>query len=101
MSNLEVEVAKIEQRSKSNTFRIDDLERKVDKLDRIYTTIATLTQKMTNVDEKVNEIKDDVANMKNAKFSNNFVEKIKTAVITAICTSVAVAIVAKILEITF
>ena len=56
---------------------------------------------MTNVDKKVNEIKDDVANMKNAKFNNGFVEKIKTAVITAICTSVAVAIVAKILEITF
>ena len=49
-----------EQRSKSNTHRIEGLEKRQDELDKIVTSVAVLAEKQGVVETDVKEIKSDV-----------------------------------------
>lgn len=67
-----------EQRSKSNTKRIDDLEKRQDNLDNIVTAVEVLSTKQTTVENDVKEIKADVKTLtaKPGKRWDGLVDKI-------------------------
>lgn len=50
----------VEQRSKSNTHRLDDLEKRQDNLDKLVTSVEVLATKQQAVETDVKEIKTDV-----------------------------------------
>ena len=56
-------LTEIEERSKSNTHRIDDLEKRQDNLDELVSTVKVLAVREENVETDVNEIKDDVKSL--------------------------------------
>lgn len=74
----EERLSKVEERSKSNSHRIDDLEKKQDKFDEIVTSINVLATKEQNVENDVKEIKSDVKSltMKPIKRWEGIVDKI-------------------------
>ncbi len=54
----------VEARSKSNTKRLDDIEKRQDNLDTLVATVAVLAEKESNVENDVKEIKNDVKSIK-------------------------------------
>lgn len=56
-------LTEIEERSKSNTHRIDDLEKRQDNLDELVSTVKVLAVREENVETDVKEIKDDVKSL--------------------------------------
>lgn len=72
----------VEDRSKSNTIRLDEVERRQDNLEELTTTVKVLATKEENVERTVGEIKNDVKEMKDKP--NKRYEKIIDVVITAI-----------------
>jgi len=59
---LEVErrLSHVEDRSKSNTHRLDELERRQEDMAELVRSVATIAQKQTDMDRDVREIKADV-----------------------------------------
>ena len=74
----EERLSKVEERSKSNQHRIDDLEKKQDKFDEIVSSINVLATKEQSVENDVKEIKSDVKMLtsKPAKRWDGAVDKI-------------------------
>lgn len=72
----------VEDRSKSNTIRLDEVERRQDNLEELTTTVKVLATKEENVERTVGEIKDDVKEMKDKP--NKRYDKIIDVVITAV-----------------
>lgn len=72
----------VEDRSKSNTIRLDEVERRQDNLEELTTTVKVLATKEENVERTVSEIKDDVKEMKDKP--NKRYDKIIDVVITAV-----------------
>ena len=70
-------LTEVEERSKSNQHRIDELEKRQNNLEELTGTVKVLAIKEENVENTVNEIKDDVKSLKNipAKNWNGLVEK--------------------------
>ncbi len=64
MDDLNVKVAEIEARSKSNMHRIDKLEKRQDELDSIVRSVAVLAKEQEYTKTDVAEIKTDVAEIK-------------------------------------
>ncbi|MBE6777938.1 MAG: hypothetical protein E7541_00940 [Ruminococcaceae bacterium] len=62
MDALEVErrLSHVEDRSKSNTHRLDELERRQEDMAELVRSVATIAQKQTDMDRDVREIKADV-----------------------------------------
>jgi len=60
MDNIEVKVTEVEERAKSNSRRIDKLEDRADRSDKLYEAIATIQTKQDNMEGDVSEIKADV-----------------------------------------
>ena len=56
-------LTEIEERSKSNTHRIDDLEKRQDNLDELVSTVKVLAVREENVETDVKKIKDDVKSL--------------------------------------
>lgn len=79
----EERLSKVEERSKSNSHRIEDLEKKQDKFDEIVSSINVLATKEQNVENDVKEIKNDVKSLtlKPAKKWDGAVDKILYTVI--------------------
>ena len=79
----EERLSKVEERAKSNSHRIDELEKKQDKFDDIVTSINVLATKEQNVENDVKEIKSDVKSltMKPAKRWDGVVDKITFTII--------------------
>ncbi len=50
----------VEDRSKSNTHRLDELEKRQDDLDELVGTVKVLANRQENVENDVKEIKSDV-----------------------------------------
>lgn len=75
-----------EDRSKSNTHRIDDLERRQDDLDKIVNTVAVIANEQEHIKVDVTEIKKDVKLLadKPAERWNGVVDKIIMVVVGAI-----------------
>lgn len=53
-----------EQRSKSNTKRLDDHEEQIKELSNVYVALTKVDDKVTNVENNVNEMKNDIKEIK-------------------------------------
>ena len=56
-------LTEVEQRSKSNTYRLEEVEKRQDNLDKLVATVEVLAVKETNVENDVKEIKSDVKSL--------------------------------------
>lgn len=76
----------VEDRSKSNTKRLDDMEKRQNDLDELVSTVKVLAVREENVENTVKEIKSDVKNLtsKPAKRWDNLINQIITIVVAAI-----------------
>lgn len=89
MDNIEIErekrLTELEERSKSNSHRIDDLERRQDNLDDLVGTVKVLAVREEAVENDVKEIKKDVKSltMKPAKRWDDLVDKIVWTLVAA------------------
>ena len=84
----EKRLTEIEERSKSNSHRIDSLEKRQDNLDELVGTVKVLAVREENVETDVKEIKSDVKHLtsKPAKKWENITETIMVVIITAFIT---------------
>ena len=55
-----IELAKLDQRCKTNTHRIDELERRQDNLDKLASTMSVLANEQEHIKTDVGEIKSNV-----------------------------------------
>ena len=78
----------VEARCRSNTHRIDDLEKRQDNLDELVSTVKVLAVREENVESDVKEIKTDVKSLKDvpAKRWNAIVEKALLVIVGAVIT---------------
>ena len=84
--NIEHRITDVEARAKSNTKRIDELEKRQDDLDDLVTTVKVLATREENVESDVKEIKRDVKDLtgKSGKRWDDLVEKIIWAIAAAV-----------------
>ncbi len=61
---IQAKIVEIDQRSKSNTHRIDDLEEDNRALHQLATSVEVLATKQETIEANVSEIKDDVKSLK-------------------------------------
>lgn len=76
----------VEARCRSNTHRIDDLEKRQDNLDELVSTVKVLAVREENVESDVKEIKSDVKELasKPAKRWDSVVDKIIMIIVAAV-----------------
>lgn len=76
----------VEDRSKSNTHRLDEMERRQDNLDELVGTVKVLAVREENVENDVKEIKSDVKSLtsKPAKRWDSLVNQSITIVVAAV-----------------
>ena len=76
----------VEDRSKSNTRRIEELEKRQDNLDDLVSTVKVLATREENVENDVKEIKKDVKTLtdKPAKRWDSITEKVVMTIIAAV-----------------
>lgn len=81
----EERLSKVEERSKSNSHRLTEVEKRQDNLDKLVATVEVLAVKESNVETVVNEIKTDVKDLKSkpAKRWDGLVDKAIWAVVAA------------------
>ncbi len=81
-----IKVQRNEDRSKSNTHRLDEVEKKLEDNEKMLASIARLDQRQKDMDTDVKEIKADVKALagKPAKRWESVVDKALMAVVTAI-----------------
>ena len=63
MEDIAVKVAEIDQRSKSNTHRLDKVEERQDNLDKLVSSVSALANEQEHIKEDVTEIKTDVKSL--------------------------------------
>ena len=82
----EKRLAEVESRAKSNTHRLDDVERRQDSLDELVSSVKVLAVKQETVEETVNEIKGDVKELtgKSGKRWDATVDKIWLSIVAAL-----------------
>lgn len=61
----EKRLTEVEERSKSNSHRLDEVEKRQDNLDKLVATVEVLAVKESNVENDVKEIKTDVKMLTN------------------------------------
>lgn len=79
-------LTEVEERSKSNTHRLDEMEKRQDDLDELVSTVKVLAVREENVENTVKEIKSDVKSLtgKPAKRWDNLMNQIITIIVAAI-----------------
>lgn len=84
--DIEHRLTEVEGRSKSNTHRLDDLERRQDNLDDLVSTVKVLAVREEQVENDVKEIKSDVKSLasKPGKMWDSMVEKIMLTIVAAV-----------------
>lgn len=84
--DIEHRLTEVEDRSKSNTHRLDDMEKRQDNLDELVGTVKVLAVREENVENDVKEIKSDVKSLtsKPAQRWENMVSQIITIIIAAV-----------------
>lgn len=82
----EERLSKVEERSKSNSHRLDEVEKRQDNLDELVSSVSVLATKQEHVESDVKEIKTDVKALaaKPGKRWDAIVDKIIWAVLAAI-----------------
>ena len=85
-NNIEHRLTEVEARSKSNTKRLDEVEKRQDDLDDLVTTVKVLATREENVESDVKEIKRDVKDMasKSGKRWDELVDKIIWSIAAAV-----------------
>ena len=85
-TDYEHRLTEVEERSKSNKHRLDDLEKRQDNLDDLVGTVKVLAVREENVESDVKEIKSDVKSLtsKSGKRWDSMVEKIVWLVVAAV-----------------
>lgn len=91
---LEHRLTEVEERTKSNSHRIDEIEKRQDKLDDLVGTVKVLAEQEKRVEGDVKEIKDDVKSIKD-KPAKRW-ESVVTQVISILVAAIAGFILAKI-----
>lgn len=86
MIDMEHRMTVVEDRSKSNTKRLDEMEKRQDDLDRLATSVEVLATREAAVENDVKEIKSDVKSVlaKPGKRWDAIVDKIVWAVLAAV-----------------
>lgn len=94
MQDLLVRITEVDARSKSNTHRLDEVEKKQADNDKLLTSIALIAQRQDTIDNDIKEIKTDVKNLtsKSAKRWDSVVDKIILAVVAALVAYVCTRI---------
>lgn len=84
--NIEHRLTVVEDRSKSNTHRLDDMEKRQDNMDALVGTVKVLADREERVEEDVKEIKSDVKSLtsKPGQRWEGLVNQIITIVVAAI-----------------
>lgn len=84
--SIEHRLTEVEQRSKSNVYRIAELEKRQDNLDELVGTVKVLAVREERVENDVKEIKNDVKSLteKPAKKWDSLTDKILTVIVSAI-----------------
>lgn len=97
MNELDIEhrLTENEQRSKSNTHRIDKLEPIVNEIHTMSETMVRLVGEVQHTNENVSEIKEKVDVLESKPSAR--MEQIKTAIITAIAAALIGGVVATLL----
>lgn len=82
----EERLSKVEERSKSNTHRLDEVEKRQDNLDELIGTVKVLAVREENVENDVKEIKSDVKSLTNKPGQrwDNLVDKIIITIAAAV-----------------
>ena len=82
----EKRLTEVEERSKSNKHRLDDLEKRQDNLDELVSTVKVLAVREENVENDVKEIKSDVKSItsKPGQRWDNLISQIITIIVAAI-----------------
>ena len=85
---LREKIARIDERSKSNTHRLDSAEKKLEESEKLLNTIALVAQKQSDMDGDIKEIKTEVKTLtsKAGKRWDSVVEKIIIMVVAAVVT---------------
>lgn len=83
---IEHRLTEVEDRSKSNTHRLDELEKRQDNLDDLVSTVKVLAVREEAVENDVKEIKSDVKSLtsKPAKRWESLVNQLITILVAAI-----------------
>lgn len=76
----------VEDRSKSNTKRIDELEKRTDDAEKLVTSVAIIAEKQNQMDGDIKEMKGDVKRIldKPGKRWDSIVEKVLLTAVTAV-----------------
>ena len=82
----EKRLTQVEERSKSNTKRLDEVENRQDNLDELVSTVKVLAVREENVETDVKEIKVDVKSLtsKPGKRWDSLVDKVILTVASAV-----------------
>lgn len=82
----EKRLTEVEERSKSNTHRLDDVEKRQDDLEELVSTVKVLAVREENVETDVKEIKNDVKSLtsKSGQRWDSLVDKIVITIAAAI-----------------
>lgn len=85
-------LTEVEQRSKSNAHRIDELAKEQKALNELATSVALMTQEQKDIREDLSEVKKDVKSLTNlpAKRWNDVVEKLVWLVLGGAVTALLV-----------
>lgn len=86
VEEIAVRVQQVEDRSKSNSHRLSDVEKKLADNDQMLASIARLDQKQTDMDKDIKEIKSDVKTIaeKPGKRWDAVVDKVLLAIVAAL-----------------
>jgi hypothetical protein len=86
MTEIEHRLTAVEERSKSNVHRLDEVEKRQDKFDELVSAVNVLANREERVEKDVTEIKADVKSLTNkpAEKWDNAVNTILTIVIGAV-----------------
>lgn len=84
--DIEHRLTEVEGRSKSNTHRLEELERRQDNLDDLVSTVKVLAVREEAVENDVKEIKNDVKMLasKPGKMWDSMMEKIMLTLVAAV-----------------
>lgn len=82
----EKRLTEVEERSKSNSHRLDDMEKRQDNLDELVGTVKVLAVREENVENDVKEIKSDVKSLtsKPGQRWENLLNQIITILVAAV-----------------
>lgn len=91
MNDVEVLVARLEERAKSNTKRLDEHDDKIQKLEDTYSLIQNVNYRIENVEsniEKINDKLDENSNEKGKKW-DKFIDYVFYFVLCALLTYIS------------